>query len=121
MTIDDHGVPEAQLLAAYERATAFVCLSQHEGFCVPLVEAMRHALPIVALRGSAVTETVADGGLLLRNNDPLVVATAWHRVASDPAVATTLSAASAARGVAFDLKVTAMAFLDAFELAVDGL
>lgn len=121
VSIDDHGVPEAELLAAYERATAFVCLSQHEGFCVPLVEAMRHALPIVALRGSAVTETVGDGGLLLASNDPLVVATAWHRVASDAKVAASLSAAAASRGVAFDLQVTAKAFLEAFELAVDGL
>jgi glycosyltransferase involved in cell wall biosynthesis len=119
--IDDHGVLEPQLLAAYERATAFVCLSQHEGFCVPLVEAMRHALPIVALHGSAVTETVGDGGLLLSHNDPLVVATAWHRVATDTAVATALSAAAVTRGAAFDLQVTAQAFLEAFERAVDGL
>ncbi len=121
VTIDDHGVPDAALLAAYERATAFVCLSQHEGFCVPLLEAMRHALPIVALRGSAVTETVADGGLLLGDRDPLVVATAWHRVVSDVATATALSAAAAARGAAFDLQVTAKAFLQAFEQAVEGL
>jgi glycosyltransferase involved in cell wall biosynthesis len=119
--IDDHGVLEADLLAAYERATAFVCLSRHEGFCVPLVEAMRHALPIVALRGSAVTETVGEGGLLLRTNDPLVVATAWQRVATDAAAATALSAAAVARSAAFDLQVTAKAFLDAFERAVQGL
>jgi glycosyltransferase involved in cell wall biosynthesis len=121
VTIDDHGVPEPQLLAAYERATAFVCLSQHEGFCVPLVESMRHALPIIALRGSAVTETVANGGLLLHNNDPLVVATAWHRVASDGGAWQALSAAAVTRGTSFDLQITAKAFLEAFEGAVEGL
>jgi hypothetical protein len=42
-------------------------------------------------------------------------------VASDAKVAATLSAAAAARGVAFDLKVTAKAFLEAFELAVEDL
>jgi glycosyltransferase involved in cell wall biosynthesis len=119
--IDDQGVLDDQLMAAYERATAFVCLSRHEGFCVPLVEAMRHAVPIVALRGSAVTETVANGGLLLRTNDPLVVATAWHRVASDAAVSQSLSEAALRRAAAFDLEVTAKAFLDAFAWAVDGL
>jgi glycosyltransferase involved in cell wall biosynthesis len=121
VTIDDHGVPEGQLLAAYERATAFVCGSRHEGFCVPLVEAMRHALPIVALRGSAVTETVAGGGLLLPDNDPLVMATAWHRLASDASVWNDLSAAAVARGTAFDKQVTAKAFLDAFRWAVEDL
>jgi L-malate glycosyltransferase len=121
VTIDDHGLPEPDLLAAYERATAFVCLSQHEGFCVPLVEAMRHALPIVALQGSAVTDTIGNGGLLLRSNDPLIVATAWHRVASDPVVWDALSAAAVTRGTAFDLKVTANAFLEAFRWAVEGL
>jgi L-malate glycosyltransferase len=121
VTIDDQGVPVEQLVAAYQRATAFVCLSQHEGFCVPLVEAMRHGLPVVALQGSAVTGTVADGGLLLRSHDPLTVATAWHRVATDATTWAGLSAAGMARSAAFDLEVAAKAFLRAFEMAVEGL
>lgn len=120
VTIDDHGVPEDQLVAAYERATVFVCLSQHEGFCVPLVEAMRHGLPIVALKGSAVTDTVGDGGLLLTSHDPLLVATAWHRLATDATAWTALSAAGLARAAAFELEVTSKSFLAAFERAVDG-
>jgi glycosyltransferase involved in cell wall biosynthesis len=82
---------------------------------------MRHGLPIVALRGSAVTGTVGQGGLLLRKPDPLIVATAWHRVATDAAVWAGLSAAGLARSAAFDLEVAAKAFLKAFETAVDGL
>jgi L-malate glycosyltransferase len=121
VTIDDQGVPEPQLVAAYERATAFVCLSRHEGFCVPLVEAMRHGLPIVAMQGSAVTGTVADGGMLLRSHDPLQVATAWHRVATDAGTWAGLSAAGLAHAAAFDLEIAAKAFLLAFETAVDGL
>jgi len=118
---DDHGVPEPELIGAYQRATAFVCLSRHEGFCVPLVEAMRHALPVVARAGSAVTDTVSSGGLLLSDPDPVVVASAWHRVATDAAIWEALSSAALARAPAFDLEVTSRAFLDAFERAVRGL
>ena len=42
-------------------ADAFVCLSNHEGFCVPLLEAMYHRLPIVAYTNTAVPETVRGG------------------------------------------------------------
>ena len=41
-------VTEAELEAYYRVADAFVCASEHEGFCVPLAEAMGHGLPIVA-------------------------------------------------------------------------
>lgn len=58
-------VTERQLTAHYRRADVFVCLSEHEGFCVPILEAMWHSVPIVALAAAAVPGTVQDAGVLL--------------------------------------------------------
>ena len=59
------GLTAAELAAWYEDADVFVCLSAHEGFCIPLLEAMRAGTPIVALDAGAVGETLADAGILL--------------------------------------------------------
>ena len=57
------GVSHDELLAYYESAHVFVSMSEHEGFGVPLVEAMLKRVPIVALSGTAVGETLGDAGL----------------------------------------------------------
>lgn len=72
-----------KLLAWYRLADAFVCMSEHEGFCVPIVEAMYFGLPIVALRSTAVTDTLGDGGILLPDNDPKVGAGVLSRLLND--------------------------------------
>jgi L-malate glycosyltransferase len=76
-------VSHAQLAAHYRAADLFLCLSEHEGFCLPLLEAMRNGLPVVAHEAGAVGELVSDAGLLLRSRDPLVVAETVMRVATD--------------------------------------
>ncbi|HSB75891.1 MAG TPA: glycosyltransferase [Terriglobales bacterium] len=63
-------IPAATLAAAYRRSTALVCASEHEGFCVPLLEAMAFDLPVVAYRAAAVPETLGPAGILLENKDP---------------------------------------------------
>lgn len=75
------------LASHYREADVFVCLSEHEGFCVPLLEAMRAGTPIVAYDGGAVAETLGGAGVLLRTLDPLVVAEVIHRVATDEELA----------------------------------
>ena len=62
-------VDDASLLAYYRAATAFVSLSEHEGFGVPLLEAMRFRLPVVAYDAAAIGETVGGAGVLLRERD----------------------------------------------------
>lgn len=52
--------------AMYEAADAYVCMSEHEGFCLPLIEAMHFGLPVVAFSAGAVAETLGDGGVLVR-------------------------------------------------------
>jgi glycosyltransferase involved in cell wall biosynthesis len=79
------------LAAYYEEADVFLSLSVHEGFGVPLVEAMTAGLPIVARGAGAVTETVGGAALVLESGDPAYVAAALHRVCTDEALQRTLA------------------------------
>jgi len=90
-------VTHGELAAYFQACDVFVCMSEHEGFCVPLVEAMAHRLPIVAYGAAAVPDTVADAGLVLPAKDPALVAAAVHRVVTDEALRSTLADAAAAR------------------------
>ena len=83
-------VSHAELLACYRTADVLLCLSEHEGFNVPVLEAMHFDVPVVAYAAGAVPDTVGDGGLLLTDKDPLVVATAVERLRSDPSLRTRL-------------------------------
>ncbi len=76
-------IPFDEILAYYHLADVFVCLSEHEGFCVPLVEAMYLGVPIVAYDSSAVGETLGGAGILLSEKDPRIVAEAIDMVISD--------------------------------------
>jgi FkbM family methyltransferase len=62
------------LRLAYHGTGLFVCLSEHEGFGVPLLEAMAAELPVVALARAAIPETLGGAGVLLRDTDPWEVA-----------------------------------------------
>ncbi|MDD5679576.1 MAG: glycosyltransferase [Kiritimatiellae bacterium] len=59
-------VPQGELAAYYETAHLFLCMSEHEGFCIPLIESMAHNLPIMAYAAGAVPETLDGAGVLVR-------------------------------------------------------
>ncbi|HYU41233.1 MAG TPA: glycosyltransferase, partial [Vicinamibacteria bacterium] len=79
-------VDDDELRAAYASADLFLCLSEHEGFCVPLLEAMAFEVPVVAFEAGAVRETLHGGGVLLRDKEPSEVATLVHRILTDDAL-----------------------------------
>ena len=58
-------VDDAALAAMFRRAVAFVTVSEHEGFCVPLVESFAFGVPVIARASAAIPETVGDAALLL--------------------------------------------------------
>lgn len=60
-----------QILACYELADIFWCMSEHEGFCIPLVEAMLFQVPILARDMTAVADTLGQGGILMEDSDPV--------------------------------------------------
>jgi glycosyltransferase involved in cell wall biosynthesis len=76
-------VDEATLTAHYRSADVYVCLSEHEGFCVPLVEAMYFDVPIVAAAKTAIVETLGDSGVLIDGMDALETAALVREVLSD--------------------------------------
>ena len=65
-------VNDAQLLAFYRTAHLFWSMSEHEGFCVPLVESMWFDIPILAYKSTAVPETLGEAGLMFNSKDDLV-------------------------------------------------
>lgn len=69
-------IDDAALAQEYADADVFVCLSEHEGYCVPIIEAMAHDLPVVALAAGAVPETLGRGGVLVDALQPSLVAEA---------------------------------------------
>jgi glycosyltransferase involved in cell wall biosynthesis len=62
-------VPEADLATFYRHATAYVSLSEHEGFCVPLVEAMAADVPVLAYGSTAVPDTLGGAGVCFTPKD----------------------------------------------------
>ncbi|MBL7201589.1 MAG: glycosyltransferase family 4 protein [Anaerolineae bacterium] len=67
-------VSHAELVAYYQCANVYLSMSEHEGFCVPLLESMHFGLPVVAFKSSAVPETLGGSGVLLREKDHASVA-----------------------------------------------
>ena len=57
-------VPQDQLNAYYAISDLFLCMSEHEGFCIPLIESMVHDLPVLAYAAAAVPETLNGAGVL---------------------------------------------------------
>jgi glycosyltransferase involved in cell wall biosynthesis len=109
-----HGedLTHAELAAWYADADVFVCLSEHEGFCIPLLEAMASGLPIVAYGAGAVGETLGGAGLLLDSKRPSVVATSVARVVRDPTLAASLTTVGRRRLGQFSPASTRARFVD---------
>jgi glycosyltransferase involved in cell wall biosynthesis len=79
-------VPEPRLKAAYLSADALVSLSAHEGFCVPLVEAMALGVPVVARDAGAQATTLGGAGLVWDDPDAGLVAASIERLRGDAAL-----------------------------------
>lgn len=114
------GVDDRALAAAYADADVLVVSSEHEGFCLPVVEAMAHGLPVVAYRQGALGEVVGGAGALLDRKDPLTVAEAVHRVQSDPKWRAELLAAGHERLAALGLAGAGARLADLLEAARSG-
>jgi len=79
-------VTNEELTAYYELADAFVCASEHEGFCVPLIESFHMGVPVLAYAATAVPSTMDGAGVLYTSKDPLRVAGLINAIVDDPAV-----------------------------------
>ena len=78
-------VTNQELSALYDVADLFLCASEHEGFCVPIVESFYRRVPVIAYRATAVPATMDGGGILFDSRDPRHVASLIHQLLSDQA------------------------------------
>jgi glycosyltransferase involved in cell wall biosynthesis len=76
-------VTDSELVAFYECADLFLCASEHEGFCVPLVESFYKQVPVLAYAATAVPATMDGAGVLFDDKDPVHVATLMDAILSD--------------------------------------
>lgn len=72
-----HGkVSDEEKTRLFNRANYYISMSEHEGFCIPLLEAMTKDLITVAYKSSAIEETMGDSGILVSDKNPMFVASA---------------------------------------------
>jgi glycosyltransferase involved in cell wall biosynthesis len=101
-TFTGHVTP-GQLAACWQLADGFVTASEHEGFCMPLAEAMAHQVPILARRCAAIPETVGDAGLLVdADAGPELLAEGMAELLTNTALRAELNRRAEARLRAFD-------------------
>src|SRR5207248_10059531 len=62
-------IPDEELAIYYRHAAVYISLSEHEGFCVPLVEAMAADVPVLAYGAAAVPETLGGAGVQFAPKD----------------------------------------------------
>jgi glycosyltransferase involved in cell wall biosynthesis len=79
-------VSDKELVAFYESADLFLCASEHEGFCVPIVEAFYKQVPVLAYAATAVPSTMDGAGVLFEDRDPIHVATLMDAIVSNTAL-----------------------------------
>jgi L-malate glycosyltransferase len=77
------GVPEQELGDRYRSAHVFLCLSEHEGFCIPLLEAFHFGIPVIARPVTAVPEIAGDAAILVGDPDLAVVAELLELLVAD--------------------------------------
>jgi L-malate glycosyltransferase len=111
----EQGLTTAALADRYRAARAVVSLSEHEGFCIPLLEAFHLGVPVVARPAGAVPEVAAGAALLPEDRDPAVLAELLALVAEDDALAAALRERGAARPGAYAPERTAAAMRAALE------
>ncbi len=87
----------AELRDRYARASAFVCLSEHEGFCIPLLECFATGLPVLSRPVGGIPEVAGDAALLVEDRDLAVVAELVALAVEDAELRATLRARAAAR------------------------
>ena len=76
-------VSNEELTALYDVADLFLCASEHEGFCVPIIEAFYKRVPVARYAATAVPATMDGGGVLYETKDPLDVARLMDAVLDD--------------------------------------
>ncbi|WDM21583.1 glycosyltransferase [Paenibacillus polymyxa] len=114
-------LPFNQIIAYYKSADLFLSMSEHEGFGVPFVEAMKFDLPIIAFKSSAVGETISNAGLLTLDKDYILTAELIDYVLRDTHIQQRLKFNRAERLNYYSKENTSFSFRKFIEQTVDRL
>lgn len=72
-----------ELISCYKSADVFLCMSEHEGFCVPLIESMFFDIPIIAFNSTAIPYTLGNSGILINKKEYKEIAELMHIIIED--------------------------------------
>jgi len=103
-------VTDAELYALYRTASAFICMSEHEGFCIPLLEAMHFRVPVIAYAAAAIPETLAGRGVLVKEKNYAAIAELVGIILSDPALRNSIVEKQLTRLPAFSFEAVSARF-----------
>lgn len=113
-------IPFAQILSYYRLADAFVCMSEHEGFCIPLIEAMHFNIPILAYDAGAVSETMGNGGVLVNKKNALENAGLLNYILTHEDIRKKMLENQKQRLASLDEKAICDKFIEIFEKVIQG-
>jgi L-malate glycosyltransferase len=102
-------VPDDVLAAYFKMADVFVCMSEHEGFGAPVVEAMHFGLPVVALNTAGVAMTMGDAGVLVNAPRPDAIGEMVELILRDEALRRTIVERQHARAAFFSVEAAGAA------------
>jgi glycosyltransferase involved in cell wall biosynthesis len=103
---------DAAVAAAYAEADVLIVTSSHEGFCVPVVEAMAAGLPVVAYRQGALPEVLGQAGTFFESRDPYTLASTIGVVMADAPRRAALATEATRQLAALDLDTAADRFVE---------
>jgi len=110
VTFGGHASDET-VAGAYARSDVLVVTSEHEGYCVPVVEAMTVGLPVVAFRQGALPEVLGAGGVLVDSKDPYTLSSTIGEVVADTSLRSQLAVQATQRLAELDLDTAADRFV----------
>jgi glycosyltransferase involved in cell wall biosynthesis len=115
------GISRDELWRCYQEASAFVCLSEHEGFCIPLLEAFHFGVPVIGRPSGGVVEVAGDAAIITDDRDLAVTAELIHLVVSDSELRDELARRGQARLAAYAADEVAVAVRQAIDEVAGAL
>ena len=95
-------IPFRELISVYRSADLFLSMSEHEGFCLPLIESSFFRIPVIAFKAGAVEETLAGSGILLSNKNLEKVVMVAEKVLNDKNISIKLAETAGKRADSYE-------------------
>ncbi|MEA2160540.1 MAG: hypothetical protein QOD66_2920 [Solirubrobacteraceae bacterium] len=116
----ESGLDPSALGDRFRAAHVFLCLSAHEGFCIPVLEAFQFGVPVIARPSGAIPELAGDAALLVDDDDPAVIAELVHLAVNDEPLRSELRQRGRARVEAYAPGLVAARLRAALEATLEA-